>query len=59
MYFQVGNSRYYNFDLSVNGTREKHGEKYPDDYLTDIVVSTMHTDLWQDSVNCLLHLFSY
>ncbi len=39
---QVGNSVYYNFDLSVNGKREHHGDKYPDDYLTDIIVSSCY-----------------
>ena len=33
----VGNSRYYNYSLSVNGTREKHGDRYEDDYLTDVI----------------------
>jgi len=33
----VGNSRYYNYSLSVNGTEEKHGDKYEDDYLTDVI----------------------
>ena len=33
----VGNSKYYNYSLSVNGTLEKHGDKYEDDYLTDVI----------------------
>ncbi|KAL4225641.1 hypothetical protein ACF0H5_016330 [Mactra antiquata] len=33
----VGNSRYYNYALSVNGVREKHGNQYPQDYLTDVI----------------------
>ncbi|ELT91586.1 hypothetical protein CAPTEDRAFT_122955 [Capitella teleta] len=33
----VGNSVYYNYSLSVNGKEEKHGDKYPDDYLTDVI----------------------
>ncbi|XP_055957951.1 N-acetylglucosamine-6-sulfatase [Patella vulgata] len=33
----VGNSRYYNYDLSVNGTRESHGNDYKNDYLTDVI----------------------
>ncbi|ESO99586.1 hypothetical protein LOTGIDRAFT_238806 [Lottia gigantea] len=33
----VGNSRYYNYHLSVNGTDEAHGSVYEDDYLTDII----------------------
>jgi len=36
---QVGNSRYYNYKLSVNGKPEKHGDQYPQDYLTDVIVS--------------------
>ena len=30
---------YYNYSLSVNGTREKHGDKYSEDYLTNLIVS--------------------
>ena len=33
----VGNSKYYNYSLSVNGTLEKHGDKYENDYLTDVI----------------------
>ncbi|KAJ8299106.1 hypothetical protein KUTeg_023166 [Tegillarca granosa] len=33
----VGNSRYYNYSLSVNGTKESHKDRYPDDYLTDVI----------------------
>ena len=33
----VGNSKYYNYSLSVNGTEEKHGDKYENDYLTDVI----------------------
>ncbi|XP_064600042.1 N-acetylglucosamine-6-sulfatase-like isoform X2 [Liolophura sinensis] len=33
----VGNSRYYDYKLSINGTKEKHGEVYKQDYLTDLV----------------------
>ncbi|XP_005105830.2 N-acetylglucosamine-6-sulfatase isoform X1 [Aplysia californica] len=33
----VGNSRYYNYSLSVNGKEEKHGDDYKSDYLTDII----------------------
>lgn len=33
----VGNSRYYNYTLSVNGKPEKHGDTYASDYLTDIL----------------------
>lgn len=32
----VGNSIYYNYTLSVNGTSEEHADK-PEDYLTDVV----------------------
>jgi len=37
---QVGNSVYYNYVLSVNGRREKHGTDYDKDYLTKLIVST-------------------
>lgn len=33
----VGNSRYYNYTLSVNGKAERHGDTYADDYLTDVI----------------------
>ncbi|XP_046573862.1 N-acetylglucosamine-6-sulfatase-like [Haliotis rubra] len=33
----VGNSVYYNYTLSVNGTAESHGHDYTSDYLTDII----------------------
>ncbi|XP_068609013.1 LOW QUALITY PROTEIN: glucosamine (N-acetyl)-6-sulfatase (Sanfilippo disease IIID), b [Brachionichthys hirsutus] len=35
----VGNSQYYNYTLSVNGKEEKHGERYEDDYLTDLMTN--------------------
>lgn len=38
---QVGNSQYYNYSLSVNGKEEKHGDTYGDDYLTDLIVSSL------------------
>lgn len=39
-YGLVGNSRYYNYTLSVNGQPERHGDSYGTDYLTDLLVST-------------------
>ncbi|XP_043241458.1 N-acetylglucosamine-6-sulfatase-like isoform X2 [Amphibalanus amphitrite] len=33
----VGNSRYYNYTLSVNGTARRHGDRYEEDYLTDVI----------------------
>ncbi|XP_049948893.1 N-acetylglucosamine-6-sulfatase-like isoform X1 [Schistocerca serialis cubense] len=34
----VGNSRYYNYTLSVNGSRVQHGDQ-EGDYLTDVITS--------------------
>lgn len=33
----VGNSKYYNYTLSINGKAERHGDSYEDDYLTDVI----------------------
>ena len=33
----VGNSRYYNYTLSINGVAEDHGDVYALDYLTDLL----------------------
>ena len=33
----VGNSKYYNYKLSVNGKEERHGDDYEKDYLTDVI----------------------
>ncbi|KAH7947545.1 hypothetical protein HPB52_013085 [Rhipicephalus sanguineus] len=33
----VGNSVYYNYTLSINGTAEKHGDSPDKDYLTDVL----------------------
>jgi len=33
----VGNSKYYNYTLSVNGKPEVHKDSYPRDYLTDVI----------------------
>lgn len=40
----VGNSRYYNYSLSDNGKKVKHGDEYSSDYLTDVLVSLLLTD---------------
>ncbi|XP_069133680.1 N-acetylglucosamine-6-sulfatase-like [Argopecten irradians] len=33
----VGNSKYYNYVLSVDGVAEKHGDDYDKDYFTDVI----------------------
>ena len=33
----VGNSKYYNYTLSVDGKPEHHGDNYSTDYLTDVL----------------------
>ncbi|OWF54742.1 N-acetylglucosamine-6-sulfatase-like isoform X2 [Mizuhopecten yessoensis] len=33
----VGNSKYYNYTLSVDGVEEKHGDNYDEDYFTDVI----------------------
>nr|ACO15601.1 N-acetylglucosamine-6-sulfatase precursor [Caligus clemensi] len=33
----IGNSKYYNYTLSVNGRLERHGDIYDNDYLTDVI----------------------
>lgn len=33
----VGNSKYYNYTLSINGKAEVHGDDYNEDYLTDVI----------------------
>jgi N-acetylglucosamine-6-sulfatase len=33
----VGNSVYYNYTISDNGTAVKHGDDYHKDYLTDVL----------------------
>jgi N-acetylglucosamine-6-sulfatase len=33
---------YYDYSLSANGTREKHGHNYETDYLTDVIVRTIN-----------------
>lgn len=33
----VGNSKYYNYTLSVNGKPKHHGDSYTKDYLTDVI----------------------
>uniref|UniRef100_A0A8B9RCU4 N-acetylglucosamine-6-sulfatase n=1 Tax=Astyanax mexicanus TaxID=7994 RepID=A0A8B9RCU4_ASTMX len=35
----VGNSKYYNYTLSVNGQAETHGDNYEKDYLTDLILN--------------------
>jgi len=38
----VGNSKYYNYKLSVNGKEERHGSDYESDYLTDVIGRKAH-----------------
>ena len=38
-YGLVGNSKYYNYTLSINGKPEKHHMDYKQDYLTGLLVS--------------------
>lgn len=35
----VGNSRYFNYQLSVNGQAEKHGDEYATDYLPNVILN--------------------
>lgn len=46
----VGNSVYYNYTLSVNGKAEFHGDKYSDDYLTDVIGKRAHEFLLQKRI---------
>lgn len=46
----VGNSRYYNYTLSVDGKRQDHGDDYHLDYLTDVLVCLDYL---------FIHLFIY
>ena len=41
----VGNSKYYDYDLSINGKREHHGSDYSIDYLTDVIGKKAHSFL--------------
>ncbi|XP_036383342.1 N-acetylglucosamine-6-sulfatase-like [Megalops cyprinoides] len=35
----VGDSKYYNYSLSVNGKEEQHGDRHDQDYLTDLIAN--------------------
>ena len=43
----VGNSRYYNYTLSVDGQAVHHGDDYHKDYLTDILVNIYRSSLYR------------
>lgn len=45
----MGNSKYYNYSLSINGTERKYGHQ-PQDYLTDVIVSDFKFN-WTGDVN--------
>ena len=45
-----GNSKYYNYDLNINGQIEHHGEDYSNDYLTD-KIGQLAVD-FLDAFNC-------
>jgi len=47
----VGNSKYYNYSLSVNGSREIHGDDPDSDYLTDVLhrYAISFLDQWNPS----------
>lgn len=42
----LGNSKYYNYSLSINGTEKSYGNS-PSDYLTDVIVSMQKGALTQ------------
>ena len=37
--------RYYNYELSINGKEERHGDDYAADYLTDVIGRKAHAFL--------------
>ena len=53
----VGNSRYYNYTLSVNGKAKRHGDNYVQDYLTDVI--RRHAVSFLDSVYKVQRYFLY
>lgn len=49
----VGNSRYYNYTLSINGT----GRHFSDQYLTNVIVSTVA--IWKNHIYIFYQVPSY
>lgn len=49
----VGNSRYYNYTLSINGT----GRHFSDQYLTNVIVSTVA--IWKYDIYIFYQVLSY
>ncbi|XP_032223027.1 N-acetylglucosamine-6-sulfatase [Nematostella vectensis] len=45
----VGNSKYYNYTVSVNGKAEKHGGDYKEDYFTDVITRSAVSFLEEQS----------
>eukprot|EP00040_Diaphanoeca_grandis_P009007 m.47205 g.47205 ORF g.47205 m.47205 type:complete len:745 (-) comp20446_c0_seq1:240-2474(-) len=58
----VGNSVYYDYTLSINGTTEQHGSDYGKDYLTDLLANRSVTwlreqlaSITSNPIACVVH----